>query len=632
MSDSYQEPEELLRQAIEVGQLGYFVHDQRNETLFWSPRMRELHGGRDGKAPTLALFLERVHPDDRARVVASVTRAHDPAGDGRWRAEYRVVDPDGSVRWLVARSQTTFDGAGDARCAVRTVGAVIDVTDSREADEAMRVKDLAMAAALTAIAITDVQGRLIYVNPSYLRMWGHASADDVLGRVPPDLAEPGGGIDAFRQTIATGSFKGELVARRADGSPIEIALSAAAVYDDHGHITHMMSSFLDITESKRLQAQLAQAQKMESIGRLAGGVAHDFNNLLTVIRGNADLVLARLAPDDPVRAELSEVIDAADSAASLTRQLLAFSRKQVIDPQLLDLGEVIARVERMLARLLGEDIVLRVFHHAGTGVVRFDRGQLEQILINLAVNGRDAMRDGGRLTIETGNVTLDEAYVRAHPGVAPGEYVRLAVSDTGVGMTPEARAHLFEPFFTTKGPGQGTGLGLPMVFGAVSQNGGRIEVYSETGHGTTIKIYLPRVFADAERQDAPPAPATRGFERIVLVEDNESVRSFAARVLSAQGYVVDAFASGPDALAAAPTIPGRIDLLLTDVVMPDMNGKALAERLVALRPGLRVLFTSGYTENVVVHHGVLTPGVEFLQKPYTVASLIDRVRGVLDRE
>ena len=630
MSDVHLESGELFRQAIDVGQLGYFVHDQRDDTIIWSPRMREVHGVGAEEAVTLDTFLGCVHPDDRERVVASVVRAHDPQGDGRWDVEYRTVSAD-ATRWVVARSQTTFDGAGDARRPVRTVGAVLDVTAQRLADEAMRLKDLALDASLTAIAITDADGRMVYVNPAYLRMWRHASADDVLGSVPSDLATSGAGRDAFMQTMIDGTFTGELAARRADGTRIDVALSAAAMYDERGRVTHMMSSFLDVTESRRLQSQLAQAQKMESIGRLAGGVAHDFNNLLTIIRGNTELALARHSSDAAACEELLEVIAAAESAASLTRQLLAFSRKQVIDPQVLDLAEVIARVERMLARLLGEDIALRVFNHPGTGRVRFDRGQIEQILINLAVNARDAMPAGGHLTIEAENVVLDEAYVREHPGVSPGEYVRLAVSDTGGGMSPEARVHLFEPFFTTKGPGQGTGLGLPMIYGAVSQNGGRIEVYSEVGHGTTIKIYLPRVFGDLESYDLPTSGTARGHECVFVVEDNDSVRRFAHRVLSAQGYAVHSFASGADALAAAATLEAPIDLLLTDVVMPDMNGKALSERLRIEQPNLRVLFTSGYTENVVVHHGVLTPGIDFLQKPYTVASLTERAREVLDR-
>jgi PAS domain S-box-containing protein len=387
----------------------------------------------------------------------------------------------------------------------------------------------------------------------------------------------------------------------------------------------------DVTERKRMEGQFIQAQKMESIGRLAGGVAHDFNNLLTAIKGNISLALLDMQPIDPLYEYLTSVDQAADSAASLTRQLLTFSRKQIISPKVIDLNHVLTHVQRLLVRLIGEDIHLELFTAPDLARVRLDRSQAEQVLINLAVNARDAMPHGGRLTLETANVDLDAEYAKQHPYVQPGSYVMLAVSDTGIGMPEEVRAHLFEPFFTTK-EGSGTGLGLSMVYGAVKQNGGHIEVYSELGHGATFKIFLPAVDQPADVTiETAVEPRPRGDETIVIVEDEEHVRSIASLMLRRQGYTVHAFPDGPSAIAAVESMTGGLDLVITDVVMPKMNGQVLTQRLLQLRPSIRVLFTSGYTANVIVHHGVLNEGVEFLSKPYSLERLSQRVREVLDK-
>jgi two-component system cell cycle sensor histidine kinase/response regulator CckA len=384
-------------------------------------------------------------------------------------------------------------------------------------------------------------------------------------------------------------------------------------------------------ERARLEESLAQAQKLESIGRLAGGVAHDFNNLLTVIGGNVSLALSDLGPDHPVRDYLVEGIRAVESAANLTRQLLTFSRKQVIDPRVINVNGVVSELEKMLRRLIGEDIDLQAMLDEGLGRTRVDVGQFEQILVNLAINARDAMPQGGKLTIETANVTIDEGYCRTHADAKPGRYVMLAVSDNGTGMDASVKEHVFEPFFTTKERGKGTGLGLAMVYGAVAQHGGHVEVYSEPGRGTTFKVYLPRV-DDAVQSPVPAGKeiARRGSETIWLVEDADPLRTLATRLLGRQGYRVQAFRDGGEALAALATFADPIHLLLTDVVMPGMNGQTLAEQMWVVRPELKVLFTSGYTENVVVHHGVLKKGIHFLPKPYTPDVLADRVRRVLD--
>jgi PAS domain S-box-containing protein len=629
---SLRQSDERLRQAIEVAQVGIFDHDHRTGEIYWSPRQRQIYGY-DPHAPvTFAELAAVVHPDDLARVEGSLRRAHDPAGDGSWAVEHRIVRRDGSIGRVMSRAQTVFDGEGPARRPIRTVGAVIDVTELREADEALRIKDRAIATSLTAIAITDAAARIIYVNPAFVRMWGFESADEILGRPPTEFAEPDAAAALIHHLETHGSAQGELVARRKDGTTFDITLSANAVYDQQGRVANLMASFLDVSESKRLQSQLLQVQKMESLGRLAGGVAHDFNNLLTVNKGYADLARLDIDPRDPLHDHFAQVSAAADSAAALTQQLLAFSRKQIIRPEILDLNDVLLRVERMLGRLLGEDVELRISRSADAGRVRADRGQFEQILINLAVNARDAMPEGGTLTIEVAKAMLDETDVRAHPGLQPGEHVRLAISDTGVGMDQTVKGHLFEPFFTTKGPGRGTGLGLSMVFGAVTQNGGHIEVRSEVGRGTTFVVYLPAVQNQAS-SSPPPARSgrTAGTETVLLVEDDPGVRRFAAGVLRSAGYQVYDCRTGADALDALDGLGPHLHLLLSDVIMPDMNGRLMAERVAERRPGVRVLFVSGYTEDVIVHHGVLDPGVEFLPKPYSVDSLLTRVREVLDR-
>jgi signal transduction histidine kinase len=385
---------------------------------------------------------------------------------------------------------------------------------------------------------------------------------------------------------------------------------------------------------RRSEAQLAQAQKMEAIGNLAGGIAHDFNNLLSVILSYSTMLAEDLAPDDPMRPDLEQIEAAGRQAAELTRQLLAFGRRQVLEVRLVDVNAVVARSEKMLRRLLGEDLELTVLPRARRGMTLVDLAQLEQVLLNLAVNARDAMPQGGRLTIETADAELDQDYADLHPGVRPGPYVMLAVTDTGTGMDPATQARIFEPFFTTKELGKGTGLGLATVFGVVRQSGGTIWVYSEPGRGSTFKVYLPSAGAEASAaalaEEAAPVSDLRGAETILLAEDEEQVRHLASTILRRHGYEVLEAQGGGDALLLCEQHPGTIHLLLTDVVMPRVSGRQLAERLRALRPGMKVLFMSGYPDQTVVHHGVLEAGVAFLQKPLTPDRLAARVRQVLD--
>jgi CheY-like chemotaxis protein len=371
---------------------------------------------------------------------------------------------------------------------------------------------------------------------------------------------------------------------------------------------------------------------MEAIGRLAGGIAHDFNNLLTAINGYSDLLLSDLAPDDPKRRDLEHIKEAGSRAASLTSQLLAFSRKQILQPRILDLNDAITEASKILRRLIGEDIDLIAVTKPGLGLIKADPGQIQQILMNLAVNARDAMPHGGKLTIETANVDLDEHYVHLHPIVPPGRYVMLAVSDTGIGMDDKTKAHLFEPFFTTKELGKGTGLGLSTIYGIVKQSNGFIWVYSEPGRGATFKVYLPREEGEsgAFEQHEKEELGLQGVETILVVEDDTSVRSLVIRALCKRGYTVLEASTGKEALRTAQEFEGKIHLLLTDVVMPEMSGKALAAQIETARPGIKVLFVSGYTNNAIVHHGVLDSNVAFLQKPFTTDVLARKVREVID--
>ncbi len=417
-----------------------------------------------------------------------------------------------------------------------------------------------------------------------------------------------------------------------DGTAIPVVCVSAPLYDAAGAVIGAVVSFTDMTERRRLEEQLRQAQKMEAIGRLAGGVAHDFNNLLTAILGYSNLLMKKLGPDAPVQREVLEIKKAGERAASLTQQLLAFGRKQVLDARVLDLNTVMTGMQRLLRRLIGEHIDLLTVPAPALGRVKVDPSQIEQVMLNLVLNARDAMPEGGRLTIETANVELDEAYCRTRPEVKPGAYVLLAVSDNGRGMDAATLARCFEPFFTTKPLAQGTGLGLATVYGIVKQSGGSISAYSELGQGTTVKVYLPRV----EYALSPSAPTVRRVtprpctETLLLVEDDEAVRTFASTVLAGQGYTVLEALNGEEAVQVSERHAGPLHLLLTDVIMSGINGRVLAERLTAARPDLIVLYVSGYAENAIVHHGVLDPGTAFLHKPFTADALAGKVRDVLD--
>jgi len=508
----------------------------------------------------------------------------------------------------------------------------------RSAQEGLRCSEINFRSLVThapyGVCRCDANGILLDVNPALVAMLGHATGSELVGQNLANLyadSQQWFSLADFLRTLQ--KFHG-LAADwvRKDLTAINIRLSGRAFRDDANAVFFELFAE-DVTERRALEQQLRQALKMEAVGRLAGGIAHDFNNLLMVISGYSEFLLDSIGPDPALRGPAQEIAKAAERATSLTRQLLAFSRQQMLAPKIVDLNEVVTENLKMLTRLIGEDIDLVMIPGADTGAVKADPGQIEQVVMNLAVNSRDAMPQGGKLTIETANVKLDANYARFHSPVKPGDYVMLAISDTGMGIDAETQTHIFEPFYTTKGL-KGTGLGLSTVYGIVKQSEGYIWVYSEPGRGTTFKIYLPRVDAEiqveSEAPTVPSEPPRSGRERILLVEDEETLRQLTRRSLMNQGYSVVDAADGAAAIRISQTHKGPIHLLLTDVIMPGMNGRELANQVSLARPEIKVLYMSGYTENHIGHNGTLDQGITLLQKPFTLPALKAKVREVLD--
>ena len=493
----------------------------------------------------------------------------------------------------------------------------------------------AIAQTADSVIVTDSQGVILDVNAGFEVTTGY-SRDEAVGQNVSMLESvPGQGLDRDRASVAETAepdWRGRVVNCKKDGVLYTVDVSITPIKDESGQTTSYVHVQRDVTHELELEQRYMQAQKMEAVGRLAGGIAHDFNNLLTAITGYTDLLLDDAAQDDPNSEDLYEISRAARRAATLTHQLLAFSRKQVMQPKLLDLNVLVRDVRRMLGRLIGEDIVLETELARDLGKVRADPGQLEQVVMNLAVNARDAMPDGGQLEIRTADVELGADFCREHPGSTPGPYVLLSVTDTGTGMDENVLSHLFEPFFSTKEPGKGTGLGLATAYGIVKQSNGFIAVSSQLGEGSTFEVYLPRASGKSQsleaRRDA--APSALGMETVLLVEDDNMVRGLSARVLTRQGYTV-LVADHPDvAMRIAKEHQSSIHLLISDVVMPGMSGRDLADLILTEHPEMAVLYMSGYTDDAIVHRGVLDPGLAFLSKPFTPAELAHKVREVLD--
>ena len=640
--------EMLLAESQRLAMLGSWEWDLVTGTVTWTDELYRLFGlARDAEV-SYDRFLEFVHAEDVDRARAEIGRTRE-TGAGL-DLHLRMVRPDG-VEWIAHILGRVVDYAGSQP--VRLIGTARDVTRSREAEVALRESEERLTRIVETsaggITIVDRSGRITFANPAAECILGltrgeatDRTYDDPRWRITavdgsafPESELP------FVRVMATAEpvHDVEHAIVREDGERVMLSVSAAPLRNAAGDVAGVLASLHDVTERYRVldalrksEEQLRQAQKMEAVGRLAGGVAHDFNNLLTAILGFSDMLLADLGATDARREDVLEIRKAADRATSLTRQLLAFSRQQVLQPRVMDVNTLIRDLERMLRRLIGEDVELATVLEPDMWPVMADGGQLEQVLLNLVVNARDAMPAGGVITIETSNLVVDERVIRAHPFVEPGEFAVLTVSDTGVGMDAKVQARVFEPFFTTKPAGEGTGLGLATVYGIVKQSGGYILLSSEVGRGTTFTILLPRVTRSSQAatrtggRDASPG----GSETVLLVEDEEAVRYLARRALQRAGYRVIDARHGHDALALCRTLDAPIDILITDVVMPEMGGRDLAERLATLQPAARVIFMSGYTDDEIIRRGLMARQTSFLQKPFTAAQLLQRVRQVLD--
>jgi PAS domain S-box-containing protein len=552
--------------------------------------------------------------------------------------ECRLLRKDKIIIWVSLCTRAIRDTDGEVFC---YEGTAEEITGRKRSEEALRES----AAELKEAQRVAQLGSWSWIVKSDTVTWSE-ELYNVFGRDPElpavSYKDQSGFYTAeswtlldktVKQTLESGEpYELELEAVRTDGITRRILTRGAAIRDQNGRVIRLYGTAQDITEQKRLEAQFIQAQKMEAVGVLAGGVAHDFNNIVTVINGYSDFLLNDLAGDDPRHDDLEQIKQAGQRAASLTAQLLAFSCKQVLQPRILDLNDAMLEASTILRRLIGEDIDLLAVPGSGLGLVKADPGQVQQIIMNLAVNARDAMPQGGKLTLKTMNADIDQNYVRRHSAGAVGRYVMLAVTDNGMGMSTETQSHIFEPFFTTKEADKGTGLGLSTVYGIVQQSDGFIWVHSELGKGTTFKIYLPRVEGEVSEVASRGMEelSLQGNETVLLVEDEPSMRTLAARILHTQGYAVIEASNGKEGLRTAQEFAGEIHLVLTDVVMPEMTGKAMVSRLEATRPGIKVLFVSGYINNTIVLHGVLNSNVAFLQKPFTADVLARKVRKVLD--
>jgi PAS domain S-box-containing protein len=529
----------------------------------------------------------------------------------------------------------------ELRALAHRYGQAVADTQAQAADltTIQRNNEMLLTSIGEGICGLDRDGRITFANPAAARLTGW-EPDELLGRSMHEqlhCTRADGTPHPSEQcpmlaTLHDGAIHQVPSDRfwRKDGTPLPVEYTSSPITQS-GTLAGAVIAFRDIGERLRLESQLLQAQKLESIGRLSGGIAHDFNNLLTTIVGAAELANETLPPDHPARQDIQIIQSATDRATALTRQLLAFARKQAIEVQVLDLNQLLLDIDRLLRRLIGADISLVTHPAPNLWPISADRNQLEQVLINLAVNARDAMPDGGKLTIETANVELDAAYAEEHLNVKPGSYVMMAVSDTGMGMAPEVRAQIFEPFFSTKESGKGTGLGLPMSYGIVKQHGGALWVYSEVDHGTTFKVYLPRTIPapSAPNETSVAEEPPWGVETILLVEDEEPVRFLAARILRDHGYTVLDAATGDVALQLGQAHPGQIDLLLVDIVLPGIGGAQLADYLAAARPGIKVLFVSGYPEQALLHQGRLAIAAPVLPKPFAATALLRSVRAAL---
>jgi len=629
--------EERYRTILDTMEEGYFEDDLKGTLTFINDAGCRLMGyDRD---ELIGMTYRNYSSPETARHMYEVYHRIFESGNPEFMMDYEIIRKDGSVRTHQANAALLRDHAGEPK-GFRIL--VRDVTERKKAEDALRLSEERYRTILDTMEEgyyeVDLKGSFTFVNDAGCRLLGY-ERDELVGMNYRNYHSPETArhmYEVYHPMFETGKteFLMDYEVIRKDGSVRTHQANSTILRDHAGRPKGFRVLARDITERKRaedekakLEAQLLQAQKMESVGRLAGGVAHDFNNMLSVILGYTELIKLRLEPDNPLLHDLMEIERAAGRSKDITAQLLAFSRKQIISPRPMNLNDLISSTQKTLARLIGEDIDLRFYPGEGLWSIRFDLSQMEQILVNLAVNARDAMPHGGKLTVETANILMNEDYCRVHLGSTPGPYVLLAVSDNGSGMDKETLQNVFEPFFTTKEIGKGTGLGLATVYGIVQQNNGFINVYSEQGQGTTFKIYLPRSMDGVEvSEEILEQPVALGSGKILLVEDDDLMRKMTTDMLKTIGYSVLAVGSPLDALSICEEKDARFDLVITDVVMPGMSGRELRDKLGIIRPDIKVLFMSGYTSNVIVHHGVLEEGVHFIQKPFSLNDFARKIQ------
>ncbi|HJV35330.1 PAS domain S-box protein [Geomonas sp.] len=543
--------------------------------------------------------------------------------------EARLRCRDGSIQWIRMSGHPLFDEQGKL---THIDGTMQNITRQKEIEEALSKLSLAVEQSPVTIVITDTRGLIEFVNPKFEQLTGYGRRE-VIGKTLAFLKSEHNPPEMYRklwETLKSGNiWEGEFVNRKKNGELFSERATISPIKNREGVITHYLAIKEDITERKQLEAQLLQSQKMESVGRLAGGVAHDFNNMLSVIIGCAQLAMLKVTEGDQLWQFLNQISRAAERSSEITRQLLAFSRKELISLKKVNLNAKVVETQNTLGRLIGEDINLTFKPAPGLWAIEADPSQLDQILVNLAVNARDAMPGGGQLAIETANVHIDHTYCKYHLDARPGDYVQLTVSDSGTGMDRDTLAHIFEPFFTTKGVGKGTGLGLATVYGIVRQNNGFVTVYSEPGHGTSFRIHFPKSQGEVEAEELAPETTMSGSGNVLLVEDDPLVREMASQMLAEIGYTVIQTRSPEDAIEICRKGESRIDLVLTDVVMPGMNGKEMVDEILTFSPGMKVLFMSGYTSDLVAQRGVMDEGRHFIQKPFDLHSLNEKIKEAL---
>jgi PAS domain S-box-containing protein len=612
---------------------GLAILDAGGKYIYVNPAYARMIGNTNREAMLGKPWQEISGPRAEAPVVSEIREALKQ--HGKWFGPHSVHHSDGTVVQTEMALTTLPDGG--AICVSQDITQRVSAQRARAETEIKYRMLIEQVAAISYIAELGVKGQWLYVSPQVETIFGYsaeewlANSTDWTRHVPHEDHPI---VNAAEEASARGEpYQAEYRITRKDGQTIWVSDTAVVV---RGSDTHpvMEGLIVDITDRKMLENQLLQARKMEAVGRLAGGVAHDFNNLLTIIKGYVEMAMQRCLDRPELHGDIRRIDEAADRAVTLVRQLLAFSRKQVLRPKILDLNAIVVNLDQLLRRLMNENIEMKTFVSKDVGAIKADPGQVEQVIMNLVVNARDALPNGGRILIETSNVDLDSSYTLDHTVVRPGPYVLLAVTDTGIGMTADTVAHIFEPFYTTKESGRGTGLGLSTVYGVVKQSGGYVWVYSELGKGTTFKVYLPRVKDAVQVSPAAETPAfttRRGHETILLVEDEPAVRELTQMVLSERGYRVIEALTPEDAERLAGNNGAEIHLLLTDVVMPGISGRELAKRLTGRYPNLRVLYMSGYTYNVMAQDGTLEEGISFLQKPFTPQVLTQKVREALDR-